>query len=98
MALPARGTYPFALSSKTQAQCDAQIMPLSIRAKGVSLSTATNWAFNYVVGELTPVLQEAIQWRLYVMHGGFCVASFFLVLLCKFKWLNYLFSRGADDI
>ncbi|KAL5534159.1 hypothetical protein ACEPAG_620 [Sanghuangporus baumii] len=57
-----------------------EIMPLNVRAKGVSLSTATNWAFNYLVGEITPVLQEVIEWRLYPMHGGFCVASFFVVL------------------
>ena len=55
-----------------------QIMPLTVRAKGVSLSTATNWAFNYIVGELTPVLQDVIEWRLYLMHGMFCVISFFL--------------------
>ena len=53
-------------------------MPLNMRAKGVSISTATNWAFNYIVGEMTPILQEAIEWRLYCMHGLFCIASFFL--------------------
>lgn len=26
-------------------------MPLAFRAKGVSLSTATNWFFNFIVGE-----------------------------------------------
>jgi len=56
-----------------------EIMPLNVRAKGVSISTATNWAFNYIVGELTPILQEAIEWRLYCMHGFFCIISFFLV-------------------
>ncbi|KLO09332.1 general substrate transporter [Schizopora paradoxa] len=56
-----------------------EIMPLNVRAKGVSISTATNWAFNYIVGELTPILQEAIEWRLYCMHGVFCIISFFLV-------------------
>ncbi|KAF8626000.1 hypothetical protein AX17_006723 [Amanita inopinata Kibby_2008] len=56
-----------------------EIMPLTVRAKGVSLSTATNWAFNFVVGETTPYLQEVITWRLYVMHGFYCACSFVLV-------------------
>ncbi|THU85990.1 general substrate transporter [Dendrothele bispora CBS 962.96] len=56
-----------------------EIMPLTVRAKGVSLSTATNWLFNTLVGEVTPYLQEVIQWRLYIMHGFFCLCSFVLV-------------------
>ncbi|KAJ7155506.1 hypothetical protein C8R43DRAFT_1096388 [Mycena crocata] len=56
-----------------------EILPLTIRAKGVSLSTATNWAFNTLVGEMTPYLQEVIEWRLYFMHGFFCACSFVLV-------------------
>jgi len=56
-----------------------EILPLSIRSKGASLSTATNWAFNWLVGELTPVLQEAIQWRLYLVHAFFCATSFVVV-------------------
>ncbi|KAK1233018.1 hypothetical protein PQX77_003820 [Marasmius sp. AFHP31] len=56
-----------------------EIMPLAFRAKGVSLSTSTNWAFNFLVGEATPMLQELIEWRLYPMHGFFCICSFILV-------------------
>ncbi|KAI0257443.1 general substrate transporter [Lactifluus subvellereus] len=56
-----------------------EILPLTVRAKGVSLSTATNWAFNFLVGEITPYLQEVITWKLYPMHGFFCVCSFILV-------------------
>lgn len=56
-----------------------EIMPLTIRAKGASLSTASNWAFNWLVGEVTPVLQEYIQWRLYLVHAFFCICSFVLV-------------------
>ena len=54
-------------------------MPLPFRVKGVSISTATNWVFNYIVGEVTPVLQDVIRWRLYPMHAFFCVCSFILV-------------------
>ncbi|PYH41175.1 putative MFS monosaccharide transporter [Aspergillus saccharolyticus JOP 1030-1] len=56
-----------------------EILPLSIRAKGASISTATNWAFNWLVGEVTPVLQAAIKWRLYLVHAFFCACSFVLV-------------------
>ncbi|KAJ6171623.1 Mitochondrial substrate/solute carrier [Penicillium chermesinum] len=56
-----------------------EILPLSIRAKGASLSTAANWAFNWLVGEVTPVLQSAIKWRLYLVHAFFCACSFVVV-------------------
>jgi len=56
-----------------------EILPLSIRSKGASLSTATNWAFNWLVGELTPVLQDLIHWRLYLVHAFFCATSFVVV-------------------
>ncbi|UZJ54210.1 hypothetical protein CBS101457_003530 [Exobasidium rhododendri] len=56
-----------------------EIMPLAFRAKGTSFSTATNWLFNWIVGEATPVLQDLIKWRLYLMHAFFCVCSFLLV-------------------
>lgn len=55
-----------------------EILPLSIRAKGASLSTASNWAFNWLVGEVTPILQAAIKWRLYLVHAFFCACSFVL--------------------
>jgi len=58
-----------------------EILPLSIRAKGASLSTATNWAFNWLVGELTPVLQELITWRLYLVHAFFLCMQFRLSVL-----------------
>lgn len=60
-----------------------EILPLSIRAKGASLSTATNWAFNWLVGEMTPILQEWIEWRLYLLHAFFCCVSF-VVGKCPF--------------
>lgn len=72
-------------------------MPLNVRAKGVSLSTATNWAFNWIVGEVTPYLQERIQWRLYPMHGFFCMCSFVLVYFCK-CWLIFDIGVCGKDL
>lgn len=59
-----------------------EIMPLAFRAKGASLSAATNWVFNWIVGQLTPVLQETIEWRLYILHAFFCLCSFVVVYYC----------------
>lgn len=58
-----------------------EILPLSIRSKGASLSTATNWAFNWFVGETTPVFQELIHWRLYLVHAFWCAVSFVVGML-----------------
>jgi hypothetical protein len=69
-----------------------EILPLSIRAKGASLSTATNWAFNWLVGEMTPVLQEWITWRLYLLHAFFCAVSFVVG-----KSLLYLFRNSKAN-
>ncbi|KAL2265432.1 hypothetical protein VTJ83DRAFT_6532 [Remersonia thermophila] len=56
-----------------------EILPLKIRSKGASLSTATNWAFNWLVGEMTPILQQWITWRLYLVHAFWCAVSFVVV-------------------
>lgn len=56
-----------------------EIMPLAFRAKGTSLSAATNWVFNWIVGQVTPVLQEELGWRLYLVHAFFCLCSFAVV-------------------
>ena len=81
-----------------------EIMPLTVRAKGVSLSTATNWLFNFIVGLVTPYLQEVIEWRLYPMHGFFCVCSFIVVyfrehcfLLAEVPELTARKSVSRDD-
>lgn len=57
----------------------AEIAPLKIRSKVASLSTASNWAFNWLVGEMTPILQELITYKLYLIHSTSCFISFFVV-------------------
>lgn len=78
MAVSPRGIPELLLLDPRILTYQQKILPLTVRAKGVSLSTATNWAFNFLVGEVTPYLQEVITWKLYPMHGFFCVCSFIL--------------------
>lgn len=52
----------------------AEIYPLRIRSKAVSLSTASNWAFNFALAYAVPPLLESIQFRTYFIFGAFCVA------------------------
>ncbi|KAG0280921.1 hypothetical protein BGZ95_007956 [Linnemannia exigua] len=40
----------------------------------VSLSTASNWAFNFALAYAVPPLLESIQYRTYFIFAGFCIA------------------------
>lgn len=67
-----------------------EILPLQVRAKGVSLSTLTNWVFNYLVGQMTPILLDKIGYRLYLIHGCFCLCS------AVFVWKFFPETRGVE--
>lgn len=56
-----------------------EVLPNSVRSKGAAMSTATNWLFNFLVGEMTPILLDLIQWRTYLIPGFSCVLSFMCV-------------------
>lgn len=62
-----------------------EVIPNSVRSKGAAMSTATNWLFNFIVGEMTPILLDSIKWKTYLIPGFSCILSF----LC----VHYLFPE-----
>ncbi|KAF9559621.1 hypothetical protein EC968_006521 [Mortierella alpina] len=59
----------------------AEIYPLRIRSKAVSLSTASNWAFNFILAYAVPPALQNIQYRTYFIFAAFCVAMTIHVFL-----------------
>ncbi|KAG9322900.1 hypothetical protein KVV02_003427 [Mortierella alpina] len=58
-----------------------EIYPLRIRSKAVSLPTASNWAFNFILAYAVPPALEHIQYRTYFIFAGCCVAMTIHVFL-----------------
>lgn len=57
----------------------AEIFPVSMRAKGNALSTASLWAACYIVAQASPPIADAVGWGLYIIYAGICVLAFVFV-------------------
>jgi len=53
----------------------SEVFPSSLRAKGVALSTCSNWLFNFIIGLITPPLVESTGFGAYVFFAVFCLLS-----------------------
>lgn len=61
------GPVPWAMPS--------EIFPSSLRAKGVALSTCSNWFNNFIIGLITPPLVQNTGWGAYLFFAIFCLLS-----------------------
>ncbi|OJJ02059.1 hypothetical protein ASPVEDRAFT_132485 [Aspergillus versicolor CBS 583.65] len=71
-----------------------EIMPLRHRSHCAALSTASNWIFNYMIVQITPVAISNIRWKTYMI---------FFVLNLVFAATIFLFypetsGRSLEDI
>ncbi|KAF2207095.1 hypothetical protein CERZMDRAFT_51861 [Cercospora zeae-maydis SCOH1-5] len=55
----------------------SEVFPLKYRAKGVGLSAATNWAFNFALAYFLPPAFRNITWKTYIIFGIFCFVMIF---------------------
>lgn len=49
----------------------AEIYPLRVRAMAVSLSTASNWLFNWILNFVVPLMMQRIHYGLYLLFAAF---------------------------
>ena len=54
----------------------SEIFPTQVRAKAVSLATASNWLWNCALAFAVPPLLWYINWRMYVVFAAFNGAAF----------------------
>ncbi|KAK2781292.1 hypothetical protein FQN53_000636 [Emmonsiellopsis sp. PD_33] len=71
--------------------------PLAIRTKAAALATASNWIFNFVVVEITPVSIGSIGWRTYLYFGIFNF-SFLPVVYIFYPETRNLSLENIDNL
>ncbi|KAM0342876.1 hypothetical protein ACHAPU_009080 [Fusarium lateritium] len=57
----------------------AEVFPSSLRAKGMAISTYSNWINNFIIGLITPPLVRETGFGAYVFFAVFCLLSFIWV-------------------
>lgn len=79
----------------------AEVFDTRTRSKGVSLATMTSYAFNTMIGQVTPLAMDNVRYRYYFLFiiCNFTNAVFFWLLLPETKKLpleemNYLFTNS----
>lgn len=60
----------------------AEIFNLGIRAKAMSITTATTWMCNFVIGLVTPDMLEAITWGTYIFFAAFSLLAAGFTYFC----------------
>jgi MFS family permease len=71
-----------------------EIFPLSIRGRGIALSTASNWLWNFVIAFVTPYLVDEdkanLKAKVFYIFGATCLIS------AGFAWLWVYETKGLS--
>ncbi|KAF2000305.1 general substrate transporter [Amniculicola lignicola CBS 123094] len=83
-----------------------EIFPLTIRSRGVGLSTASNWFWNCIIGVITPYLvadqphSAKLGAKVFFMWGSLCCVSFLFALFfvpeTKSEYILYTFRQSPS--
>ncbi|KAI9470515.1 MAG: general substrate transporter [Benjaminiella poitrasii] len=72
----------------------AEIYPLSVRAKGTSITTAANWLMNFVISEICPVMLTSITWGTYIFFGCCCL----VMAVCVFFFFPETKGKSLEEM
>ncbi|KAI7888497.1 general substrate transporter [Mucor mucedo] len=72
----------------------AEIYPLSIRAKGTSITTAANWLMNFIISLFVPVMLTSITWGTYIFFGCCCA----VMATCVFLFYPETKGRSLEEM
>ncbi|PPJ60079.1 hypothetical protein CBER1_07569 [Cercospora berteroae] len=72
----------------------SEIAPLRIRAKVTAMSGCSNWLFNFMVAEVTPIAFDSIQWKYYLVY----VCTNLLSVVVFYLFLPGTRNRSLEDI
>ncbi|PWY89154.1 general substrate transporter [Aspergillus heteromorphus CBS 117.55] len=68
-----------------------ELFPLNARAKCLSITTATNWLFNWAIAYATPYMVDSgagdanLQSKVFFIWGGFCLVAIVFVYTCIYE-------------
>ncbi|OJJ31257.1 hypothetical protein ASPWEDRAFT_187172 [Aspergillus wentii DTO 134E9] len=82
-----------------------EILPLEARTKGTALGTSSNWAWNFAIVMMAPVIINRLQWKAYLI---FMVTNFLFVPILYFFYpetsnlrledIDLIFSRSGNPV
>ncbi|KAI0030130.1 general substrate transporter [Vararia minispora EC-137] len=59
----------------------AEIWPLSVRGKGISIGASSNWMNNFIVGQVTPTMLQHLRFGTFIFFGVFSFLGGLFILL-----------------
>ncbi|KIX00066.1 uncharacterized protein Z518_10993 [Rhinocladiella mackenziei CBS 650.93] len=78
-----------------------ELFPLKVRAKALSMTTATNWIFNWALAFSTPYLVDEehanLQSKVFFIWGGFCCIAIFFVWFMIYETKNLTLEQ-VDEL
>ncbi|KAI0322572.1 general substrate transporter [Amylostereum chailletii] len=58
----------------------AEIWPLSVRGKGMSIGSSSNWMNNFIVGQVTPTMLTHLRFGTFIFFGTFSILGGFFIM------------------